>query len=458
MNIKEFDLIVIGSGAGGSTAAEKCAKKGWKVAMIDERPFGGTCVLRGCDPKKVLVGAAEIYDRTERMLNKGIAQKTTILWSDLMAFKTTFTEHVTENMETRLNELGIAMYHGSAEFAGDDQIKVGDSLLTGKYILIAAGAKPMPLKMEGLENLFYSDDFLDLKELPGRIVFVGGGFISFEFAHIAVRAGAEVHIIHNDDRVLNKFDEDQVNMLVKRSEEIGIKIHLNVDIKSIEKANSDKGDAKTNYYVVRGLQGGENRAWETDMVIHGAGRVPNLEGLNLKAGHVESDRRGVLVNEYLQSISNPKVYAAGDAASTMGLPLTPVAVLDSHTVAANLIGGNRLIPDYAVIPTVIYTIPKIATVGLTESAARELGYDCYTNQIETAGWYTYKRTNEKYAMAKVVIDRKTGHILGAHLISDEADVLINHFAIAIKFNLTTTDLKKMIFSYPSPASDLPYLV
>ena len=453
---KEFDLIVIGTGAAGTTAAEKCSKAGFTVAMIDSRPFGGTCVLRGCDPKKVLVGAAEIYDWTDRMLGKGIEHPAKILWPELMAFKTTFVEHVTENMEKRLAESGIEAFHGVAAFKSENQIQVGDELLTGKHILIATGAKPMPLALKGQENLFTSDDFLNLSVLPDEIIFIGGGFISFEFAHIAARAGSKVHILHNDGQVLNKFDAEQVDILVNRSKEIGINIHLNVKIDSIDKLEHKYNAAEG--YVVKGTQEGKAVAFEAGIVIHGAGRIPNLEELNLEAGNVMQDKRGVLVNEYLQSISNPKVYAAGDAASTKGLPLTPIAAMDSHTVASNLINGNHLTSDYSVIPTVIYTIPKLSSVGLTEEKAAELGYDCYTNRMNMEDWYTYRRTNEKYAMAKIIIDRKTKHILGAHLISDEADVLINYLAIAMKFDLTTEDLKKMIFAYPSSASDLPYLL
>ncbi|WCK52961.1 NAD(P)/FAD-dependent oxidoreductase [Aneurinibacillus sp. Ricciae_BoGa-3] len=447
---RTFDLIVMGTGSAGSVAAAKCNKAGWKVAMIDSRPFGGTCALRGCDPKKVLVGAAEAIDWIQRMKGRGITSGSRMDWSELMEFKRTFTEPVPEKREEGLIKAGIQTFHGRAKFIGEDQIQVGDDILKGKYILIASGAKPVPLPIKGIEHLTYSDGFLELDELPQKIIFVGGGYISFEFAHIAARAGSEVHIVHRGQRPLEQFDPDLVELLMRKSEEIGITLHLETEVQAIEK----QGDG----FVVRGTHKGKNIKLEGNLVVHGAGRIPELEDMDLERGNVEREKDGVRVNDYLQSISNPNVYAAGDAAATHGLPLTPIAGMESQIVASNLLKGNHRKPDYRVMPTVVFTIPKIASVGLTESQAKDQGYDVLTNFVTTSEWYTYKRTNEKYAAAKVIIDKKTDHILGAHLISNEADELINHFAMAIQFNLTTKDIKKMTYAYPTSASDLRYML
>ena len=186
----DFDLIVIGTGAGGSTVAHKCRKAGWKVGIIDSNPFGGTCALRGCDPKKVLVGAAELIDWNRRMKGKGVSENgTEIDWPELMRFKKTFTEPVPESTEKAFSKEGIAAFSGRAHFTGKTTVEIGDDILTGRYVHIAAGAKPAVLDIPGEEYLTTSTEFLELEKLPERIVFVGGGYIAFEFAHVAVRAG-----------------------------------------------------------------------------------------------------------------------------------------------------------------------------------------------------------------------------------------------------------------------------
>jgi glutathione reductase (NADPH) len=188
---ERYDLIVIGTGTAATVAAKRCRAAGWSVAVIDERPFGGTCALRGCDPKKILVGAAEAVDRPRRLAGKGVRHAALeIDWPHLMAFKRSFTDPVPDAKEASFAEQGIAAYHGHARLTGRNTIAVGDDLLEGRHILLAAGARPMTLGIAGEEHLATSDDFLALDELPRRIVLVGGGYIAFEFAHIARRAGA----------------------------------------------------------------------------------------------------------------------------------------------------------------------------------------------------------------------------------------------------------------------------
>jgi glutathione reductase (NADPH) len=208
---KKFDLVVIGTGAAGATAAFKCREVGWEVAIVDSRPFGGTCALRGCDPKKVLVGAADLIDWVRRMEGKGVSSSDAkIDWSSLMCFKKTFTDPVPEDREKKYAETGIAMFHGRTHFLDRTRVQVGDDTLSGRFLLIAAGAKPASLGISGEQYLTTSDQFLELEKLPERIAFVGGGYISFEFAHIAVRAGAQVSILHRGARPLERFDNDLV--------------------------------------------------------------------------------------------------------------------------------------------------------------------------------------------------------------------------------------------------------
>jgi len=188
---KQFDLIVIGTGSAASTVAHECRSAGWDVAIIDSRPFGGTCALRGCDPKKVLVGIAEIVDQVRRMNGLGVgAENTRIKWSELMRFKRSFTDPVPKNSERSFAKAGIAPFHGRARFVDSTTVEVGEDVLVGRYVVIATGAMPRKLGIQGEQYVTTSDQFLELETLPQRIVFIGGGYISFEFAHVAARAGA----------------------------------------------------------------------------------------------------------------------------------------------------------------------------------------------------------------------------------------------------------------------------
>lgn len=445
-----FDLIVIGAGTAGMGAAKKCKMAGWNVAVVDSRPFGGTCELRGCDPKKILVGAAELMDWIHRMKGKGFETAGEINWSDLMAFKRTFTKGVSENREKALQSAGIITLHGHAEFAGNNKIEVANHLYEAQHILIATGAIPMHLGFKGTEYLIDSEAFLELDQLPKKIIFAGGGFIAFEFAHIAARAGAEVHIVEMQDSPLANFDRDIVNILVAKSKEIGIHIHTETSVDSVEKL--ERG------FIVHCLKKGEKVDIEGELVVHGAGRVANIMNLNLDASNVEFNRKGIVVNDYLQSVSNPGIYAAGDAAASPGLPLTPFASREGKIAATNMLSGNKARTDYPVMPTVVFTIPKIGTVGLTEKQAIEKGYSYEMIKVDMSNWYTYRRTNDSYAMAKVIVDKESDRILGAHIIGSQADELINTFAIAITFGLPAKDLKKMIFAYPSTSSDISYML
>src|SRR5260370_1833793 len=219
---ERFDLIVSGTGAGGATAAYKCRKAGWEVAIIDSRPFGGTCALRGCDPKKVLVGAADLIDWIRRMEAKGVsATEAKIDWPSLMRFKKTFTDPVPENREKEYAKAGIAAFHGRTRFLDQTSLQVDHDTLSGRFILIAAGAKPATVGISGEPHLTTSDQFLELEQVPQRIISVGGGYISFEFAHVAARAGAQVQILHRLVRPLEGFEADLVEQVVEAMGELG---------------------------------------------------------------------------------------------------------------------------------------------------------------------------------------------------------------------------------------------
>lgn len=449
--MSSFDLIVIGTGEAAATAAHKCRSAGWSVAVIDSRPFGGTCALRGCDPKKVLVGAAELVDWSQRMQRKGFGQNPPSLdWAQLMQFKRTFTGPVPEKSETGFQKAGIQTFHGRAHFVDHTSLKVAGEVLTGKYILIAAGAAPAPLGIPGEKFLTYSDQFLELDHLPGRIVFVGGGYIAFEFTHIAARAGAQVTVLQRGARPLDGFDPDLVDKLAEATRKLGVDLRVGTAVEAIEQ--------KDNHLVVHASSLERKLSFEADMVVHAAGRVPEIDDLDLKKAGVVRENEGITVNDYMQSISNPAVYAAGDAAASGGYKLTPVAGMEGGLVASNLLKGNHNKPDFSGVPTVVFSIPPLASVGLKEAEARQKGLDFKVKYTDTSGWYSSRRVNLQPSAYKVLIEEGSGKILGAHLLGYHAEEVINIFGLAIRNNLTSTNLKHNLYAYPTSGSDIIYMV
>jgi glutathione reductase (NADPH) len=234
-----YDLMVIGAGMAGVAAANKCASAGWKVAIVDELPYGGTCALRGCDPKKILRRGAEIIDSARLMAGEGIdVDNVAINWADLMEHKRGFTDPVPQNMEDGLAGNGVETLHGTATFESERRLVVDDVAYQSGQFLVATGARPRPLDFPGHEHLIDSTDFLELEDLPRRVLFVGGGFVSFEFAHIAARAGSRPVIIDRRVRSLKGFDPDLVELLVKRGSDVGIEMRPETTITAIEPAGS----------------------------------------------------------------------------------------------------------------------------------------------------------------------------------------------------------------------------
>jgi glutathione reductase (NADPH) len=447
---REFDLIVIGTGSAGSTVAYECNSAGWQVAVVDSRPFGGTCQLRGCDPKKVLVGAADLVDWNRRMKGHGLAGEGIGLdWPALMRFKRTFTEAVPERQAKAYAEAGIAAFHGRARFVDRTSLRVEGETLVGRHVAIAAGARHRRLGIPGEEYLTTSTQFLDLDRLPPRIAFVGGGYISFEFAHLAARAGARVQILHRGSRPLTGFDPDLVDQLLAATRAAGIEVHLETAVTGIEK----KGDA----LVVDTSTEEGREGYEADLVVHGAGRVPEIDDLDLDRAGIERNEKGVVVDEYLQSVSNRAVYAAGDAAAR-GRPLTPVGSLEGRIVASNLLEGKKHKVDLRATPTVVFTIPPLAAVGMQESAAKEAGLSVEVHQGDTSEWYTSRRVRAEYSGYKVLVEKASRQILGAHLLGAQAEEVINLFAMAIRFDIPAPEMKGMLYGYPSSSSDIRYMV
>lgn len=449
---KKFDLVVIGTGSAAASVAHQCRSAGWNVAVIDSRPFGGTCALRGCDPKKVLVGAAEVLDWVRRLNGHGVrANDARIEWAELMRFKRTFTDSVPKNRERSFAKAGIAAFPGRARFVDRSAVKVGDEVLEGLHVVVATGAMPRKLGIPGEQYVTTSDQFLELEKLPRRIVFIGGGYISFEFAHIATRAGAEVTILHRGERPLEGFEPDLVAQLVDKTKRIGARVRVRMQVESIEKSSDS-------FMVHASTAEGQRDAFEADLVVHGAGRVPEIDDLDLAIAGVETEERGVRVNEYLQSVSNPHVYAAGDAAASGNPPLTPVAAYEGRIVASNLLKGNHRKVEHIAVPTVVFTVPPLAAIGLSEHTAQEQALRFKVKKQDTSNWYSSRRVAEDCSGFKVLIEEGSDRVLGAHLIGPHAEELINMFALAIQTGIPAGKLKHAVFGYPTLGSDVQYML
>jgi glutathione reductase (NADPH) len=407
--------------------------------------------LRGCDPKKVLVGVAELVDWSRRLQDKGIsAPGLSIKWPDMMRFKRTFTDPVPEQTEHSFAEAGITLRHGRARFVDRTAVQVGEDTLVGHHVVIATGARHASLGIPGEEYLTTSTQFLELDNLPPRVVFVGGGYIAFEFAHIAARAGASVQILHRGARPLNKFDPDLVSQLVQATRDLGVEIHLNTAVTALER--------RGNHVLVHAQTGVQEHTIEADLVVHAAGRVPEIDDLDLDVAGITRQQDGISVNAYLQSVTNPAVYAAGDSVASGGFPLTPVAGMQGDIVARNLLEGNQHTPNYTGIPSVVFTTPPLARVGLDEEAAHAQGLRFSTHHQDTSGWYSSRRVALQHTGFKVLVEEDTDHLLGAHLLGLHAEEVINLFALAIRAGLRATDLKQMVYAYPTSSSDVSYMV
>lgn len=448
---KKYDIIIIGTGTAGRSFAGKVAHSGLKIAIIDFREYGGTCPLRGCDPKEVLTNTASVTDSNNRLIGKGVGIGTPLKldWTSLIEFKKTFTEGYSSKTEKHLVEMGIDTYHGRAHFENQNAVIVGEDKLKGEYIFLAAGAKPRKLNIPGEEYVTTSEKLLETKKLPEKIIFIGGGYISMEFAHVARRTGAEVTILHRSERILGAFDSDMVNLLVKASEASGIKILINKPVVSIEKDE--------NGFLVKTKSKSETepeiQIFRADMVVHGAGRVADIENLRLENAGVKTEKGAIIVDKHMRT-SNSRIYAGGDCALE-GVQLTPVASLQGEVAAINVLEGDSVEADYKGIPSAVFTIPVLASVGISVSKDSDKYKVIFQDR---SNWYTTRKAGMEFAASKVIIDEANDRIIGAHILGPNAEEAINIFATVMRLGFKASDIKRLIFTYPTTCSDIPYML
>ncbi len=452
MSHSDFDLIVIGTGPSASTIAKKACADGKRVAIIEAREFGGACALRGCNPKKVYTNAGNLVDRNRGSKGKQIEfERLGIDWSNLLAFKREFTQPIADKTEASYQKRGIETFSGTASFVGPNVIRVADRHLSADRIFVGVGAHPRPLEIPGGKRAIHSDAFLELSTLPERVVFIGGGYISMEFACVAARYGCSVTVLQRGGRVLKPFDADLVAQLVAYSAEHNVQVHVNATVTAIEASDGQSMSVK--YETSQGTT-----SVPADLVVHGAGRVPNLRDMNLKVGEIDYADKGIKVNEYMQSVSNPFVYAAGDCADSSQPKLTPTANEEARVVAKNLFADEPTHrPDYGVIPQVAFTIPSIAAIGLSQADAENLP-DVDIRHKDMSSWSSVRKAGQECAAYKIFIDKKTDLLLGAHLLGPGSEETINLFALAMKHGLTATDVKSTLFAFPTFGSDIRQMV
>jgi len=448
---KNYDIIIIGTGTAGRTLAGKVARSGLKIAIIDSREYGGTCPLRGCDPKEVLTNIAHITDLNNRLIGKGVGTKTPLKidWPSLIEFKRTFTEGYSRKAEQYLVEMGIDTYHGRALFDDRNTVVVGEDRLKGKYIFLATGARPRKLNIPGEEYIITSEELMETEKLPDRIIFVGGGYISLEFAHVVRRTGAEVTILHRSERLMRQFDTKMVDMLINASEAAGIKILTNKPVASIEK--DDNGFLVRTEFKSKTTS--EAQSFHADKVVHGAGRVPDIEDLHLEKAGVKVEKGAIAVDKHMKT-SNPRIYAGGDCASE-GMQLTPVATFQGEVAAANILNEDSIEVDYTGIPSAIFTIPVLASVGISDAKESNRYKVIFQDR---SSWNTSRRAGMEFAASKVIIDEANDRIMGAHILGPNAGEAINIFAAVMRLGLKASDIKKLVFSYPTTCSDIRYML
>lgn len=436
----DYDVLFIGSGHAAWHAAVTLQQAGKKVAIVERDLVGGTCTNYGCDAKIALDGPFQLIEQLQRFQGQGITQMPTLDWPALMAYKHQVIDPLAPTMTQLFNQLGLTMITGSAALVDAHSVQVGDQIYTSQNIVLGTGQRPITLNIPGSQYIHDSREFLDLPDMPQRLVFIGAGVIAMEFASMAATMGREVHIVEYGDQALKAFDQNYVQRLLKKLANQGVQFHFNEAVVGIE--NTDDG------FVVNTKSG---LAIETDYLLGATGRTANVENLGLEKLGIEASPRGIKVNDHLQT-TVPNIYASGDVLDKQQPKLTPTATFESNYIARTILGSTAPI-QYPAIPSVVFTMPRLAQVGVSVATA-QTEPDHYHTQVVPFGQqlaFEYKRALD--AELTVVLDQD-GFIVGASLYADDSDDLINLLTLIINGRFTATQLQQQIFAFPSATSGL----
>ena len=443
-----FDVFVIGGGPAGQTLAEACAREGLRVGITEYRGYGGTCALRGCDPKRVLVTRTMALHDAHRLDGHGLEGVPAFSWSHSRAAVDAIIGPIPDKARDALREAGITVLSGQAKFVGPRALAVDGHRVTAEHIVIATGQRPAPLDVPGAAFAKTSDDFHQLPELPRRIVLIGGGYIGLETAHLCARAGREVAVLNNDDDPLPTFDPELVERFIDCTRDLGIDYRPNTAAKAIERLRDGEG-----FRVSVETADGDTDHLVCDLVVNAGGRIPNLDTLDLARAGIPTEGKGIPVDVYFRVPECPGVYAIGDIALSGAPPLTPVANLEARALARTLLGENTAC-DYRGVATVVYATPELACVGLTEREAEERGIAVEVRALVDARHKFNARRSRATAYGFKVLVDPDDRIVGAHLLGPLAGEQINVLALAIRSGLTAETLREMPFAYPTWGSDV----
>ena len=450
MRSENFDVVILGGGNAGIGVTGPVRRAGMSVAMVEQDLLGGTCPNRGCTPKKVLVAAGHALHEIERAsVHKIAVGRARLDWAALIDREKDLIKHIPANLARAMAHRKVEVIKGHAAFASPDTIRVRDRELKAKHIVIATGSKPRPLPIPGAEHMITSDEMLSEREMPASVTFVGGGVISLEFGHVYARAGASVTILEALPQLLPAMDVDAVAHLGAESERIGINVKTGVSVKRVDNANG-------RFRVVFTHEGAE-QAIEADRVVNGAGRVANVDALDLASGNVEQTNGRVAIDRYLRSTSNPQVHVCGDAVP-ISPQLSPIATYEGDIVGRNIVEGPKHSPDYGSMATSIYTVPALAAVGLTEAAARQKGLAIDVHSNDMLEWFSARTYAETEAWSKIIVEQATDRILGAHFVGHSGQELVNIFGLAMRFGITASQIKDNVYAYPTFSSDIRYML
>ncbi len=445
-----YDVVIIGGGNGGMGVTVPTRHAGLKVAMLEPAELGGTCSNRGCTPKKILVAAAEALDVISRAGAHHIAVGPARLdWAGLIGREKHIIAHIPGSLASAMERRGVHLVRAHGHFVTPNAVKAGGNIYEAEHIVIATGSRPRPLAFPGAELMITSDDVLSDERQPRDVVFVGGGVIAFEFAHVYARAGTHVTILQAGGRFLPRHDADAVEQILAETRRIGIDARGGIAVKAITAV----GDRLRVTFEEDGME----RTVEADRVVNGAGRIANIEGLDLESGAVAVEHGRVLHDDHLRSTSNHAVWIVGDA-----LPdtpqLSPLATYEGRLVGENIVDGPKRRPDYSAVPACLYTIPAVASVGLTEEDARDNGRDVHVAVSDMREWLSGRTFVESVAWAKVISERGSGRILGAHIVGHGGEELIHLFALAMRHGITTAGFGDMVYAFPTFAADMRHMV